>query len=274
MDGRQRISEITNGEIMAYVAKDRATCTNATVNRRLQMLGRALRHMGKIYKADIPDIELKTAQTKEPKERIRELSQPEQARMFEALTAEYVPFVAFALMTGARIESIASLRWSDIHLDRGEMIFHLKGDDVMTFPVNPEIRALLSALPRSELAEYQDRVFVTLNRQTQQLTPIISSGGVFGTAWRKALADADVHNFRFHDLRHTYATRFLRMTNNLKLVSEMLGHKDIATTMRYAHVMMDDKRTAMQQFSIFAGAEKGTTPSIAPRMINNTYKKQ
>jgi integrase len=177
-------------------------------------------------------------------------------------------------MTGARIESIASLRWSDIHLERDEMLFHLKGDDVMTFPVNPEIKALLSALPRSNLTEHHDRVFVTPNRQTSELTPIISSGGTFGTAWRKALADAGVHNFRFHDLRHTYATRVLRMTNNLKLVSEMLGHKDIATTMRYAHVKMDDKRAAMQQFSIFAGAEKGTTPSIGPRMGENIYKKQ
>lgn len=266
MEGRQQLANMTNAHVMAYVAKDRATCTNATVNRRLQMLGRAIRHMGKIYKADIPDLELKSAETKEPKERIRELSQSEQSRLLQALPAEYVAFVSFALMTGARIETIASLRWSDVHLDRDEMTFHLKGDDVMTFPVNSEIKALLSALPRSNVEEHKNRVFVRLDRQTLDRVPIVSSGGVFGTAWRFALVEASVADFRFHDLRHTYATRLLRMTNNLKLVSEMLGHKDIATTMRYAHVMMDDKRAAMDQFSMFAGAEKQTTPRIAPRL--------
>ena len=272
MDGRQRISQVSNAEVMAYVAKDRARCANATVNRRLQMLGRALRHMSRIYKADTPDLELKAAETKEPKERIRELSQDEQARLLHSLPLEYVPFVSFALMTGARIETIAALRWSNIHLDRDEMLFHLKGDDVMTFPVNAEIKALLSALPQSNVLEHRDRVFVTVNKQTLDRTPIISSGGTFGTAWRKALAAADIEDFRFHDLRHTYATRLLRMTNNLKLVSEMLGHKDIATTMRYAHIMMDDKRAAMAKFSMFAGAEKSDTPSITPRL--NDRRKQ
>lgn len=49
IDGRQRISEITNGEIMAYVTNHSAMFSNATVNIPLQILGRALRHMGKIY---------------------------------------------------------------------------------------------------------------------------------------------------------------------------------------------------------------------------------
>jgi hypothetical protein len=46
MDGRQQISKITDADVLAYAAKDRAHCKNATVNRRLQMLDRAIRHMG------------------------------------------------------------------------------------------------------------------------------------------------------------------------------------------------------------------------------------
>ena len=93
MDGKRQIAQITDADILAYVAKDRANCKNATVNRRLQMLGRALRHMGKFYKADIPILELKSAETKEPREIVRELSLDEQGRLFDALPLEYHPIV-------------------------------------------------------------------------------------------------------------------------------------------------------------------------------------
>ncbi|MEQ6203909.1 hypothetical protein ABMC88_12705 [Sulfitobacter sp. HNIBRBA2951] len=82
MDGKQKIELMTDADILTYVAKDRTTCKNATVNRRLQMLGRAIRHIGKFYKAEIPTLELKAAETKEPREIVRELSLDEQERLF------------------------------------------------------------------------------------------------------------------------------------------------------------------------------------------------
>src|SRR5262249_22332816 len=56
---------------------------------------------------------------------------------------------------------------------------------------------------------------------------------------------AGVADFRIHDLRHTGATRTLRASKNLRAVKEMLGHADIKTTMRYAHVLVDDVAEAM-----------------------------
>jgi integrase len=52
--------------------------------------------------------------------------------------------------------------------------------------------------------------------------------------------------FRFHDLRHTRATRLLRETGNLKIVQKLLGHQSIKTTARYAHAFTDDVRAAME----------------------------
>jgi integrase len=58
--------------------------------------------------------------------------------------------------------------------------------------------------------------------------------------WKRALSDAGIEDFRFHDLRHTGATRLVRATGNLKLAMRQLGHADIATTARYAHATDDD----------------------------------
>ncbi|MDG2571043.1 tyrosine-type recombinase/integrase, partial [Vibrio parahaemolyticus] len=65
---------------------------------------------------------------------------------------------------------------------------------------------------------------------------------------RRALAkeETGVTDFRFHDNRHTAATRLLRSSGNLKLVQKLLRHEDIATTTKYAHVTDEDLRLAME----------------------------
>jgi integrase len=67
------------------------------------------------------------------------------------------------------------------------------------------------------------------------------------SAWRRAIERAGVEDFRFHDNRHTAATRLLRSGANLKVVQKLLRHSDIATTSKYAHVTTDDVRDAMER---------------------------
>jgi len=62
--------------------------------------------------------------------------------------------------------------------------------------------------------------------------------------------EAEIEDFRFHDLRHTFATRMLRQTKNLKLVSKLLGHTSVETTTRYAHVMDGDLAEAMDSYFV------------------------
>jgi integrase len=250
---KKMVTDLTDADILRFVAKKRATVSNATVNRQVQLLGRALRHMERLYKARIPALNLKAAETKEPKERIRELSFDEQARLFEHLPDDLRHPVKFALMTGARISTIVGLKWSDINETDREIIFRLKNDDQMTFPMTREMQAFLSTVPRSNIMGYRNQVFTRLDKQTKQRIRIVPRGGVFNTEFRKAVRDAEIENFRFHDLRHTFATRMLRQTKNIKLVSKLLGHKSIETTDRYAHVLVDDMRSALNEFSAISG---------------------
>lgn len=102
-----------------------ATASNATVNRWLQTLGRTLRHMA-IYKADLPSLDLKRAETKEPKECVREPSMDGQARLFEHPPKDLSPYVTFCLITGARISTMACLLWDDVRGTEGEIFFALR----------------------------------------------------------------------------------------------------------------------------------------------------
>lgn len=265
LDGKKRISHLTDADLMRYAAKHRATCANSTVNRHLQMLSRAIAHMGKVYKSDIPALDYKAPQAKEPRERVRELTNEEQANLFAALPSDYQAFVAFALMTGARISSITGLLWRDVDMDNREITFHLKGGEIMIFPINAELSALLSALPKSNVIGNRRFVFTRVDGHSAERIPIVASGGVFGTIWRKALVDAGIDNFRFHDLRHTFATRMLRKTQNISLVSKMLGHTNIETTSRYAHVLTSDMRDALDDFAVLGAGPKQRDPQNFPQ---------
>jgi integrase len=259
LDPKTQINTLKNNEIMRFVQLRRADVSNATVNRQLQFLGRALRHMAKFYDAQIPALDLKAAETKEPQERIRELTMAEQSQLFAELRTDLQPLVKFALMTGARQATITGLRWTDIDLDRNRILFRLKGGKLINFPMNGEIRALLSALPKSNTIAHRSYVFTYLSADEVERRPIPKNSHLWED-FRQATTDAGIENFRFHDLRHTFATRMLRTTGNLKLVSRLLGHSSIETTTRYAHVLDDDMANAMDEFSIFSSGQSRSRP--------------
>lgn len=187
------------------------------------------------------------------------LAPAEQERLLKALRADLHPMVKFALMTGARIETIAGLRWADVDLDGGRLLFRVKGGGRQVFPMNAELRAFLSALPRAEALPHREFVITFVDGQTGERKRIRASGGSLFDDFRKALAAAGIADFRFHDLRHTFATRLLRLTGNLKLVSRLLGHRSIETTMRYAHVLDKDLVTALDGFRALSSPRAART---------------
>jgi integrase len=100
---------------------------------------------------------------------------------------------------------------------------------------------------------HDERVFTYIAQRTRkpqglvrgERYPITYSG--LKTAWKRLRAAAGMTDFRFHDLRHDFATKLLRDTGNLKLVQKALNHADIKTTMKYAHVMDDEVAAALDR---------------------------
>ena len=72
-----------------------------------------------------------------------------------------------------------------------------------------------------------------------------------GRKFWKVVEKAKVENFRFHDLRHTFATRLVQSGVDLYSVAKLLGHKDIKTTQRYAHHHIDSLRQSVRVLYTF-----------------------
>ncbi len=201
---------------------------------------------------------------REPKERVREMKIEEEARLFEALRPDYHPVIRFAILTGVRIGEIVRLRWQDVDWGSRRITIHGKGRKIATIPMAPDVRELLWSLK----GQHPDAVFtyvvarnrvVTRGEERIPLTkgerrPITREG--LKTALRRILPTAKIENFRFHDNRHTAATRVLRAGGNLKTVQRLLRHENIATTTKYAHVSDEDVMAAMQAAAERAEAAK------------------
>lgn len=267
---KTNLSDLTQADLQRFVRVRRAEVANGTVNRQLQYFGRAVRHMANVYGAKVPQLNFKSVETKEPTERVRELTLQEQDLLFQHLRLDLHPFVEFALMTGARRGSITELKWSDVNLSTRRMVFRLKGGSTMLFPISEELLVFLVRLPRSELPVHQNYVLTYVDEQTQErkrLRP--SGGGGIYSDWKAALEKANISDFRFHDLRHTFATRLLRQTGNIKLVSRLLGHTTIETTTRYAHVIDEDLHSALDSFSTITNTQsRNKSRSKTQRLVN------
>ena len=114
--------------------------------------------------------------------------------------------------------------------------------------MNGELRAFLTTLPRATILPDARHVLTFVDQATDERRRITPSGAIM-VDFREAVVAAEIDDFRFHDLRHTFATRLLRQTQNLKLVSQLLGHRNVTTTVRYAHVLQDDMRLALDGYS-------------------------
>jgi integrase len=182
----------------------------------------------------------------EPPERVRELVGDEGERIEAATREDYAPFLTFAKVSGLRF-SECLLRWSEVDWQVKQIRKRGKGGRTITVPITSAIRETLWPLQ----GDHPEFVFTyvarytrgkTIQGQRYPLTP----GGV-RDVWGQIRKAAGVDGFRFHDFRHNLATKVLRETGNLKLVSRLLNHTNIATTARYAHVLDDEVADALER---------------------------
>lgn len=242
------LRDIGKSQVAKAVARRRGEgVSNATVNRTVtEVLRRLLNAARRRWGQHVQEIEWKHHMLSEPKERIRELRTAEEEKIFAAMREDYHPILRFALMSGCRLAECVSLRHQDIDWGNRTITIHGKGDVVATIPLTSDLRELLWPLR----GLHPEAVFTYVvakargRRRRGERMPITYEG--LKTQWRRCKASASIEDFRFHDNRHTTATRLLRETGNLKLVQKLLRHSDIATTTKYAHASDDDLRQAME----------------------------
>ena len=135
------------------------------------------------------------------------------------------------LLTGCRMSEIRDLRWEYVKDDCIELPDAKTGGRVV--PLGPEARAVLSAIPRDE-----DNPWVIAGRLPgSHLTDL-------QRPWRRIRKQAGLEGVRIHDLRHSFASRALALGESLTMIGKLLGHTQVQTTARYAHLARDCIQTA------------------------------
>jgi integrase len=261
------LSNLTDDELAAYISRRRGEVAESSVNRETQLLKRVFRRADTVWKADIGDMpNWREHILQEPAGRVRELTADEEARLFDALRPDFHPLIAFALVSGVRLANARTLTWAQVDYSARQITFRIKsrrpGGDVHILPLTSAMVALLAQQKGHHpiyVFTYECKRSRGLRRKGERY-PFSRSG--WRRDWGKALKVAGIEDFRFHDLRHTAATRTLRATGNLKVVQEQLGHRDIATTARYAHATTGDVREAMER------VESRHSPDVAGGVLS------
>ncbi len=250
---RVPLADISSNDIARAIAKRREpdkkgrVVEPSTVNRTVTQPMRALlNRANNVWGVPTKKIVWSEHMLKEPQERVRELTVEEERCLFDVLRDDYHPIVYFALLTGCRMQECLDLRWRDIDWRNSQFRVTGKGSKTRTIPLSSAVYELLKDLPRAA-----DVVFTYKNQRVTEEAP----RGAFlpmkreglKSIFERAVIKAKLNDFHFHDLRHTCATRLLRATGNLRIVKELLGHEDIATTLKYAHVSKDDIAIAMEE---------------------------
>ncbi|HVI30417.1 site-specific integrase [Hansschlegelia sp.] len=241
--------------------KEHGLVSAATVNRQIVQCARRLLIRAKqAWKVPVDtDIDWKSMLLPE-RQRMRVLNDSERAAYLEAFREDLRPIMRVYLLSGVRRSALCKLPRSAVDWEKDGFTIMLKrkrGEEprahFITF--TPEIRAIFKA---EMLKHALPEVFTYVVQQTRTVggeKRVKGSRQPIGydtlrKAHEAARLKAGIPEFRFHDNRHDTATRALRATKNLKLVQRMLGHSDISSTARYAHVLDDDLREGMASFGL------------------------
>jgi len=172
---------------------------------------------------------------KENNKRLRYLEPEEINRLLQECSEHLRPIVILALNTGMRLGEILNLKWRDIDLDQKLIyIIHTKSGEKREVPLNNLLVKLLEKMKKT--SENNDYVFSHKNG--------LPYNRVY-KGFKSACKRANIEDFRFHDLRHTFASHLVMNGVDLKTVQELLGHKTFTMTLRYAHLSPDHKRKAV-----------------------------
>jgi site-specific recombinase XerD len=215
LKGRTAASILAN-DIEAAKRDLSETLTPASVNRKLAALKSAFSLAVRNKKADInPAKEVKLF--KENNARIRFLTEEEETRLFSVLPKKYKPLVTVAIHTGLRKTEQLSLKWTDVDFKLGQItVRESKPGKSRVIPMNDTVETTLSRLPRRIR-----NPFVFVGRKAGGRLKDLPND------WEELLLTAKIEDFRWHDLRHTFASRLVMSGVDLYTVCRLLGHQDI-----------------------------------------------
>lgn len=170
--------------------------------------------------------------------RVRYLAPEELQRLIVALPSWLRPIVTLARHTGLRRGNIIGLTWSQVDFEREAIIIpQTKNGDPIGLPLT---KTALKAIRGVQRVRHLHSPYVFCRIDGKPYSPDAVSA-----SFRRACRRAEVANFRFHDLRHDFASSLVQSGVDIHRVKELLGHRDLRMTIRYCHLSPENLREAV-----------------------------
>jgi len=217
---RAMIDRLTDARIAEGVS-------NASVNRVLEVLRAILRKS--VNEWEWLDRAPQVRMLKEPTRRIRFLTREEAQRLLAVLPEHLADMAAFSLATGLRRSNVTGMEWSQVDVVKRLAWIHpdqAKARKAIPVPLNAEAVLLI----RKQIGKHPTHVFSYKGKPIYQVST---------KAWYKALERAGIEDFRWHDLRHTWASWHVQNGTPLFALQELGGWESPEMVRRYAHLAAD-----------------------------------
>ncbi len=223
--GGRDLDEISRGLIDRITdARVAEGVSNATVNRTLEVVRAILRKC--VNEWEWLNRAPRVRMLKEPTRRIRFLVRVEAQRLLAALPAHLADMAAFTLATGLRRANVTGLQWTQVDLVRRQAWIHpdqAKARKAIAVPLNPEAVVII----RKQIGRHPTHVFSFKGKSIRQVST---------KAWYQALKRAGIEDFRWHDLRHTWASWHVQSGTPLHALQELGGWESAEMVRPYAHL--------------------------------------
>lgn len=232
--GDRPAGTITPADLQGYYNEIRARSSISTANRYLTLI-KAVFNNGlakEIYHG--PNPAAKVSKGQEPGPRQRYLSHAELRALLGSCDPRIFNLLSCAIYTGMRRGEMLALTWANVELAQGLIyILQSKSGKPREIPIAPNLREILEGMgPQDPAAKVFDLPLITMRR-----------------LFVKALKATGITGFRFHDLRHTFASHFIMTTDNLPALQKILGHATPMMTQRYAHLSNNYLKAEMRTFN-------------------------
>lgn len=220
-----RITRQTVDGIIASRLSDGAS--NATVNRLLAVLRAVLRKA--VYEWEWIDRHPKVPSLPEQMRRTRFLTRVEADRLIAELPEHLAAMVRFALETGLRKANVTGLQWSQVDLVNRRAWIHADQAKARR-AIGVPLSAAAVIVIREQIGKHPESIFTYRGKPVRQVN---------NQAWQKALKRAGIANFRWHDLRHTWASWHAQAGTPMHVLQELGSWRSSEMVRRYAHLSVD-----------------------------------
>lgn len=233
--GQLALSDININALKAFIADRRKKVSASTVRRDLAFVSTVFSHAieNMVDGPEVNPVKMLPKRTLKVRKMTRWLRWEEFERLLASCTNDQQRLIIrTAVLTGMRHNEIAQLRKGMINFSRREIVLPArvtKRDKERVVPLPPELCDELSAHCSHSPG---DLVFFRWDRKARKAAPFVT----FNRSWQAVRRRAKLKDVRFHDLRHTFGSWWVQNGGDLYTLKEVMGHTDLATTQRYAHL--------------------------------------